>query len=144
MKLNELINWYSSLTPETLPQLSAIYHEQASFRDPFNEVRGQHGIAAIFEHMFEVTQQPVFRISSAQTEGTVAWVSWTFDCRLYGRSISIDGVTRLDFADDGRVMMHRDYWDALDMLAELPLLGPVLRLIRRKLGVPRRLLNRTR
>lgn len=142
MKLNELINWYSTLTPESVSQLNGIYHEEASFRDPFNEVRGQREIAAIFEHMFEVTQQPVFHITSVQTEGVVAWVSWTFDFKLYGRCISIDGVTRLDFADDGRVLVHRDYWDALDMLVELPLLGAILRVIRRQLSVPGRLLNR--
>ena len=136
MKLNELVDWYSTLTPETIPLLSEIYHEDASFRDPFNKVRGQREIAAIFEHMFEATQSPVFHITATQTEGMVAWVSWTFDFILYGKAISFDGVTRLDFADDGRVLVHRDYWDALDLLVELPLLGAILRFIRRKLSVP--------
>ena len=138
MKLNELVNWYSTLTPETIPLLREIYHEEANFRDPFNDVRGQRQIAAIFEHMFESTQQPVFHITATQTEASVAWVSWTFDFKLYGRAISIDGVTRLDFADDGRVLIHRDYWDALDLLVELPLLGAILRFIRRKLSIPGR------
>ena len=142
MKLNELIDWCSSLTLETIPQLSASYHEQASFRDPFNKVRGQREITAIFVHMFEVTQQPLFHITSAQREGVVVWVSWTFDFKLYGRRISIDGVTRLDFADDGRVLVHRDYWDALGLLAELPLVGVNLGFIRRKPSVPGRLLKR--
>ena len=136
MKLKELVNWYSTLTPETIPLLCEIYHEEASFRDPFNSVRGQREIAAIFEHMFETTQSPVFHITATQTEGMVAWVSWTFDFQLYGRAISIDGVTRLDFAGDGRVLVHRDYWDALDLLVELPLIGAILRFVRRKLSVP--------
>jgi hypothetical protein len=136
MKLDALIHWYSTLTPETICELRGIYHEEAHFRDPFNDVRGHKAIAAIFEHMFESTQSPVFHITATQTEGRVAWVSWTFDFQLYDKAISIDGVTRLDFADDGRVLVHRDYWDGLDLLVELPLLGALLRFIRRKLSVP--------
>lgn len=135
MKLQELINWYTSLTPETIPLIEGIYHEQASFRDPFNDVRGVHRIAAIFEHMFAVTQQPVFRISTWQAQGDVAWVSWIFDFRLGGKSISIEGATRFEFGGDGRVLVHRDYWDGLDLLVEFPLIGALLRLIRKRLSV---------
>ena len=135
MKLQELINWYTDLTPETIPLIEGIYHEQASFRDPFNDARGVRQIEAIFEHMFVVTQQPVFRISAWQAQGDVAWVSWIFDFRLGGKSISIEGATHLQFGGDGRVLVHRDYWDALDLLVEFPLIGSLLRLIRKRLNV---------
>ena len=52
MKLDALVDWYSTLTPTTIPQLQALYHEQAHFRDPFNDVQGQAAIGAIFRHMF--------------------------------------------------------------------------------------------
>jgi len=135
MKLQELMNWYTDLTPESIPLISEIYHDQASFRDPFNDARGVDQIAAIFEHMFQVTQQPVFRISAWQAQGDVAWVSWVFDFKLGGKSNSIEGATRLEFGDDGRVLIHRDYWDALDLLVELPLIGSLLRLVRKRLSV---------
>jgi len=136
MKLDALVDWYSTLTPETIAGVNAIYHEEARFRDPFNDVCGHRAIAAIFEHMFEVTQQPVFRITATQMEASSAWVNWTFDFHLRGKPISIDGMTHLDFASDGRVMVHRDYWDALDLLVELPLLGAILRFVRRKMSTP--------
>ena len=136
MKLDALIHWYSTLTPETICELRGIYHEEAHFRDPFNDVRGHRAISAIFEHMFESTQNPVFHITATQTEGVVAWVSWTFEFGLRGKALSIEGVTRLDFGDDGRVVDHRDYWDALDLLVEFPLIGAILRFSRRKLSVP--------
>lgn len=136
MKLRELVNWYTSLTPETIQLIDGIYHEQASFRDPFNDVRGVRQISAIFEHMFVVTQQPLFLISDWQVQGDIAWVSWTFDFRLGGRSIAIEGATRLEFGDDGRVLVHRDYWDGLDLLVEFPLIGSLLRMIRKRLKAP--------
>ena len=136
MKLDALVDWYSTLTPETITGITEIYHEDAHFRDPFNDVRGHRAIAAIFEHMFEVTQEPVFRITATQKEASSAWVNWTFDFRLHGKPISIEGMTHLGFASDGRVMAHRDYWDALDLLVELPLLGAILCFVRRKLSAP--------
>ncbi len=136
MKLQELVAWYSTLTPETLSQLSAIYHEDARFCDPFNQVQGHAAIARVFEHMFEATEHPRFEITATQTDGSIAWVSWNFSFGLRGRECEIEGVSRLEFAADGRVSMHRDYWDALDLLVELPLLGGLLRFIRGKLGVP--------
>jgi len=134
MKLDALVDWYSTLAPETICELRGIYHEQAHFRDPFNDIRGHRAIAAIFEHMFKTTDNPVFHITATQQDGATAWVSWTFDFRLRGKALSIEGVTRLDFGDDGRVIAHRDYWDALDLFVQLPLLGTLMRYLRSRLS----------
>lgn len=141
MKLDAVIDWYSTLTPETVSKVGEIYHEDAQFRDPFNSVRGHRAIRAIFQHMFEATNNPVFRIVSAQTEDDTAWVSWTFEFQLYGKEIAIEGVTRLDFGHDGRVIVHRDYWDASELLVEIPLLGRLLRFLKRRLSVQDRVVE---
>ena len=133
IKLEALIEWYSTLTPATIPRLREIYHEQARFRDPFNDVKGHAAIEVIFRHMFATTEQPRFLIREVQMEGKVAWVSWIFDFRLYTRAASIEGVTRLEFASDGRVLDHRDYWDALDLFVVVPLFGTIVRFLRNRL-----------
>ncbi|MGD8589520.1 MAG: nuclear transport factor 2 family protein [Chromatiales bacterium] len=133
IKLEALIEWYSTLTPATIPRLREIYHEQARFRDPFNDVKGHAAIGAIFRHMFVTTEQPRFRIREIQQEAGIAWVSWVFDFHLYTKAASIEGVTRLEFASDGRVLDHRDYWDALDLFVEVPLLGRIVRFLRNRL-----------
>jgi hypothetical protein len=44
----------------------------------------------------------------------------------------IRGATHICFATDGRVTMHRDYWDAAEELYEkLPLLGGLMRFLKR-------------
>ena len=136
MKLDVLINWYSTLTPETIPRIRGIYHEDARVRDPFNDVNGHQAIAAIFEHMFETTENPVFKIMSTQKDGNIAWVSWTFNFQLRSKALSIEGVTRLDFGPDGRVVIHRDYWDAMDLFIHFPLLGALLRYLKRRMSSP--------
>ena len=130
-----MIDCYSTLTPETVPNLREIYHEGEKFSDPFNHVRGHRAISAIFEHMFKATDNPVFHITSKQCEGDTAWVSWNFGFQIRGKQISIEGVTRLDFGHDGRVIVHRDYWDATELLIEIPLLGSLLGYLKRRLSV---------
>jgi len=52
--------------------------------------------------------------------------------RLKGEQL-IRGATHLHFAPDGRVRLHRDYWDAAEELYEkLPVVGTLVRLLRRR------------
>ena len=45
------------------------------------------------------------------------------------------GATQLTFAPDGRVNLHRDYWDtAEELYAKLPLIGTLVRWLTRKLS----------
>lgn len=38
---------------------------------------------------------------------------------------------------DGRIVLHRDYWDAAEELyAKLPVLGGLMRYLKRKLAAP--------
>jgi hypothetical protein len=58
--------------------------------------------------------------------------------RKGGSSASqIHGSTHLRFAADGRVGLHRDYWDpARELYEAVPLLGALMRWLRRKLATP--------
>lgn len=57
-----LLDWYTTLTPQTLAEIGRYYHPQAHFKDPFNEVQGLVAVRAVFEHMFVATQKPRFTI----------------------------------------------------------------------------------
>ena len=72
--------------------------------------------------------------------GTALWTSasWPQD-RLPQRGPAADeqsirGCTELRFDSAGQVALHRDYWDAAEELYEkLPLLGALMRALRRRL-----------
>ena len=136
MKLDALIDWYGNLSPDRVHEAGTLYHEQARFTDPFNDVQGLEAIEAVFRHMFETTQHPRFHISDTQVQGQTAWVSWTFECRVRGVDASVEGVTRLDFGDDGRVTRHRDFWDSADLFAEFPWVGTMVRHLRKRVRAP--------
>jgi len=137
--LRALESTYAHLQPESVGRLREHYAADATFRDPFNDVRGVEAIERIFHHMFEQLEAPRFVVIDRVVEGPVAWLTWDLEYRLrgHGRDRRIHGASRLLFDERARVVAHRDYWDAAEELYEtLPLLGPVLRAVRRRLRAP--------
>ena len=131
-----VVAFFETLTPATLPAMAAVYSDDARFVDPFNDVTGQPAIRAVFDHMFATLDEPRFEVIEAMTSGDQCFLIWNFHFRRRGRSAvgSIHGATHLRFAADGRVSLHRDYWDAAQQVYEgVPLLGAILRWIRRRL-----------
>lgn len=127
-------HFYETLSPLTLPQLDTVYSADARFIDPFNDVRGIAAISAIFHHMFAVAEAPQFRVGRRYTNATAAVLGWCFSLRIEGRPLAIDGLSELEFDADGRVTLHRDYWDAAALYDRLPWVGLLTRTLRRRLA----------
>jgi ketosteroid isomerase-like protein len=133
--LRRLIDFFETLAPASLPNIGRIYAADARFRDPFNEVHGLRAIEGIFEDMFIRTRDPRFVITSAVEQGDQAFVTWDFSFGSGSRQLRIQGCSHLHFDAQGRASLHRDYWDAAGELYEqLPLLGVLMRALRRKLS----------
>ena len=139
-RVDRVVQLYQSLSPDDLAaagRLAQAYHPQARFKDPFNEVQGLAAIAAIFDHMFTSLAAPRFQIISIVAAGDEAFLSWDFSFRWPGKTaaMTIHGASHLRFGSDGRVVSHRDYWDAAEELYEkLPLIGPLMRWLKRRAG----------
>lgn len=129
---------FTGLTRDNLPELLALYAEQATFKDPFNEVRGRSAIARVFTHMFDTLREPRFQVTRCICEGDAAFLVWHFHFRRdCGEAMLVRGASHLAFQADGRVAMHRDYWDAAEELySKLSLLGPLMRWLQRRLAAP--------
>jgi ketosteroid isomerase-like protein len=129
---------FAALQPADLVRLPDFYTPDARFKDPFNDVRGVAGVQAVFAHMYAVTEAPRFEVLERALSGDTGFVRWRFVFAPQRRPDAlqqIEGVSRVVFAPDGRVAEHVDYWDPAEAIyAGLPVLGPVLRLLRRKLG----------
>jgi hypothetical protein len=137
MPLEELIDFYTTLTPESLPRLAELYAANARFKDPFNDVEGVAAIEAVFRHMFAQVEAPSFTVLARFPAGKAAMLLWNFDFRLRGLPRSIHGATHLRFDGDGRVAEHRDYWDSGEELyVKLPVAGGLFRLLRRLFSAP--------
>ncbi len=135
-RVDRLIGYFESLAPADLARLAEVYADDARFKDPFNEVQGVPAIRRVFEHMFASLDEPRFVIRDAVVEGRQCFLSWDFVFRMrrFDRGVqTIRGGSHLRLADDGRVAMHRDYWDAAEELYEkLPVLGALMRWLKRR------------
>lgn len=141
LDLERVVRFYETLSPESLARIGEVYAAEARFKDPFNDVVGLAAIEAVFRHMFRQVREPRFCVTSRLAAGSEAWLEWEFHFRFRGWRESeiqvVRGATRLDLAPDGRVLRHRDYWDTgEELFARLPLIGPLLRLLRRRMAAP--------
>lgn len=134
-----VVAFFEHIAPDDAARIGEIYAADAYFRDPFNEARGVPAITRVFAHMFEQLDDCRFVITDTVADGGGALLVWAFTFRIRRwrrRGIqTIHGASHLKFTADGKVGYHRDYWDvAEELYAKLPLIGPVLRFLRRKLA----------
>lgn len=134
--VQQLIALYEQLSPAHLTHLGDYYAADAQFKDPFNEVRGVPAIAQVFAHMFDTLDDARFVVTEHLVQGDQAFLAWEFHFRMRRwrpkAAQCIRGATLLRFNAQGRVAVHRDYWDAAEELYEkLPVLGGVMRWLRR-------------
>lgn len=132
-----IVDWFETLEPGSLDTITGIYSPIASFADPFNEVQGVEAIRRIYAHMFATLGRPRFVVNEVVGTAPQVFMTWDFIVLRSRGELTIRGATHLRFADDGRICMHRDYWDtAGELYAKLPLLGLLVRALRRRLAAP--------
>jgi steroid delta-isomerase len=134
-----IVVFFESLTPQSVDRMGDFYTEQAFFKDPFNEVRSLKEIQKIFSHMYEALHEPRFVVTARVLEGDQCFLTWDFRFRMKAyqsqKTRTIRGCTHLKLAADGRILYHRDYWDAAEELYEkLPLVGGLMRWLKRRAG----------
>ncbi len=128
--------FFETLSRESVARIGEVYAPEVRFKDPFNDVHGLAAVERVFTRMFEQVAAPRFVIAEAVAGDGQAFLTWEFFFRLHGSRQTercICGATHLRFAPDGRVCVHRDYWDVAEELYEkLPVLGGFMRFLRRR------------
>ncbi|MEY3953878.1 MAG: hypothetical protein RLZZ397_758 [Pseudomonadota bacterium] len=137
--VDRLVQSFEQLSPDNLNDLLNLYSDEAFFKDPFNEVTGKSHIKHIFEDMFEHLHEPRFVIHQCITEGDHTVLIWDMHLSLKGKRAhqrhTIRGCTHLKCNSQGLIDWHRDYWDTGEELyVHVPVLGALIRAIRRKLS----------
>lgn len=138
-QLIKLIHYWHTLTPNAVANIHTVYREDATFQDPFNCVEGLAAIQHIFSQMYVQMHDPKFTITESIEQGDTAMLFWDFTFRIKSlkpeKTRRIHGSSHIRFAPDGRVLYHRDYWDAAGELYEqLPLVGSLMRFLKKRMG----------
>ena len=132
--LDDIVQWFESITPQTVAQARQFYTGDAFFKDPFQEVRGIEKVEHVYAHMFAQVANPRFKVHQRFHAATgEVMLTWDFLFEMRGKPQVVRGTTHLQFAADGRINSHRDYWDVAEELYEkLPVLGGFMRFLKRR------------
>lgn len=135
--VERIVRFFEALTPQGVAHLGDYYEADATFKDPFNEVIGVAAIQKIFSHMYVTLDQPHFVVTGRVVDGAQCFLTWEFRFRFRRFDThspqTVRGGSHLLLADDGRIVLHRDYWDAAEELYEkLPLLGGLMRWLKKR------------
>lgn len=135
--LERYVDVMQNLQPDQLEALATVYAPGARFVDPFNDVRGIAAIQAVFAHGFAQCPGMRFTVQTRAVDDDHALLRWRMLCDASPGGLSIEGMSELIFGADGRVVEHVDYWDPAAQLYErVPVLGWLMRRIRRRLAAP--------
>ncbi|MGY3966179.1 nuclear transport factor 2 family protein [Aeromonas enteropelogenes] len=137
--LARFVAFYQQLDRQQLHRLSEVYADEVIFIDPAHRIEGLAALSDYFAALYQRLAYCRFVITSQQQQGRQAWLGWTMTFshpRLRGgKPVTVEGATRLELDEEGKVCLHRDYFDLGAMLYEqLPLLGPLVRTIKGRLG----------
>lgn len=140
MNKETLVSFFETLHEEvSFEAFGTIYDDAVVFKDPFNEVKGVRAVYRIFQEMYQNLDDPRFIISDyiENQDQSIAYVRWDFIFHFKGdkKENRFEGVSRLEMNAEGKVISHVDFWDAAEHIYEkIPLLGSVLRFVKRKIA----------
>jgi steroid delta-isomerase len=125
------------LRPETIDELGTLITEDVHFRDPFNDTRGKDAYLHIMRHMFAILTDIRFDIHEQAGDGKQRFLWWTFTARhsMIG-AMKVDGITRVELAEDGRIAAHIDYWDSDSaFMTKIPVAGLFIKALRSQMAI---------
>jgi hypothetical protein len=126
---------WEGVRPGTIEPLLALAAADIHFRDPFQEVRGREGLRRILRHMFERVPDPRFAVTDRAFGIEAGYLRWSFTWGAGVQAGRIEGMSEIHLGPDGLVTAHYDHWDSgSQFYARLPVLGPVVRLIARRVA----------
>lgn len=126
---------FNGMGARHIGDLESVYSERVQFTDPFKTVNGLEELKSYFEGAYANVIDCRFVFGDTLVDGDQVCLTWVMKLRhkriRRGELIEVDGISRLRVEGD-RVILHRDYFDAGQLLYEnLPVLGSAVRWLRR-------------
>ena len=132
--LSSYAAFFERLTPETVGRLSECVISDARVPNPFCDLTGVGKMQHLIHNLYTDVQDPQVAIRDRAVGSRACYLRWQFTAHFKGRkrTFAIDGVSEVQFDQDGMVILHHDHWDSASQLYDhFPVLRTVLGAIRR-------------
>ncbi len=135
-RFDTYLDFFQSISPQTIGQLEKICRPDVRFKDPFNDVRSVKDYQKILTHMYSQVEEPSFIILDKAFSGDHCYAKWKFSFIKDRRQNSFIGMSEIIADDAGKIIAHIDYWDTGEHIySKIPVLGGIIRFIRKKLSI---------
>jgi hypothetical protein len=132
--LDAYVAFFERIAADRLDELDALVVPDVRFKDPFNDLRGAANMKAALAMAFE-HGTPHFEVIDRARGDSAAYLLWRY---THGTGFAIEGMSEIRFAPDGRIAEHIDHWDSgAQFDVHIPLVGRLVRLVRRRFGLRR-------
>jgi len=130
------VRFYEAMSQDGLSRLPDLVAHDVRFVDPFNDVRGAAALQRVMLKTLHDLPGHRFVVTHRAWDGDTCLMRWLFEAETKGGlKLSFAGMSELTFDSEGKVACHVDHWDAGKHFYEkLPLLGALLRAIRRRVA----------
>ena len=116
-----------------------VYAPDAYLNDTLKTLRGTDAIRKYFEATMEAAESvtATFDDVTRASDGTY-YFRWVMDVRMKsvakGKTIRTLGISQIRFDEQGRVLLHQDYWDSTaGLFQQVPGIGTGIRAIKARL-----------
>lgn len=136
--LQRFAHAFTELDASCLARLDELYSVDIRFQDPLHRIDGLCALRDYFAQLYANVRDVRYDFHAFDEVGPgEGYLRWTLHFRhprlAGGTPIALQGCSYLRWKD--RVYLHQDYFDAGALLYEhLPLLGPVIRWLKRRLA----------
>lgn len=136
--VTDFLEAFNRLDTDNLHRLEAMYTDDVVFTDPFHTVVGRDALRDYLGSLYKRLEACEFTYESVITQGDASNVTWVMRYRHprinAGREITVHGCSHLKLRDS-RVCMHRDYFDAGEMIYQhLPIVGSLIRFVHARMS----------
>ena len=132
---NLYIQLFEELSMEQLEGIEGFISRNVQFKDPFNELSGLGDFRRFLVKTLNDVKDPKFTVTHRAWSNDILFLRWSFQGEIKGLNHwKVEGMSEVRFDEQGLVCQHIDHWDASEQFyAKLPLIGTIIRLIRRRL-----------
>lgn len=131
--------YLSNLSPENVTaNTKNVYAEDAYFNDTLKTLRGVTAIEEYLLHTAKTVTSISVEFDDVAKSGSDYYFRWRMDFQApklsKGEIIRTIGMTQIRFNEEGKVVLHQDYWDSSAGLFEhLPVSNQMINTVRKRL-----------
>jgi len=125
--------------PETIADsVQAVYASEAYFNDTIKEMNSNKRIAHYLAKSLEATETVRIEVLDVARSGVDYYFRWVMDIKFRnlnnGDWTQSEGMSQIRFNHEGKVLLHRDFWDAAGgLFVYMPVVGSLLKWIKGRL-----------